>query len=320
MVREGDVDKRPSPWTSGGRGPAPGPRRRAPGKTQHAPRSPRTSLRDSGMPRQASSWIVWSPITYRKEIGARRGHLSTGPAGRPLRPRQIVLFKNRQSPADLIGPWSHVQDHGLDLAPSRRFYDYWLKGIDNGIMKEDPITILDGERLALRPPVALPEEKRTSYWSGADAGSRGKPFPKRPTTARRDYSASGLAGAAWSLEEVYPADLSATTPRALTYTTPPCDRGRGGDGNPVVRLCSTADAADAALFVSWRGGRSGRLALRDGRLPPRLARPRRSGFDYRGCLAPQLRGRRRSFPRATRGLASISSPRPNLFDAGPASA
>ena len=36
-----------------------------------------------------------------------------------------------------IGPWFHQQTTGLNnVAEHLRWYDYWLKGIDNGIMRE----------------------------------------------------------------------------------------------------------------------------------------------------------------------------------------
>ncbi len=48
----------------------------------------------------------------------------------------------------MIGPWLHVQPHVGQPGPRidhlremTRFYDYWLKGIDNGIMAEPPIAI-----------------------------------------------------------------------------------------------------------------------------------------------------------------------------------
>jgi putative CocE/NonD family hydrolase len=61
----------------------------------------------------------------------------------------LRTFANLQCPKKLmIGPWLHVQphvgrpgpriDHFREMA---RFYDYWLKGIDNGIMDEPPIAI-----------------------------------------------------------------------------------------------------------------------------------------------------------------------------------
>lgn len=61
----------------------------------------------------------------------------------------LRTFANLQCPKKLlIGPWLHVRphegrpgpriDHWREMA---RFYDYWLKGIDNGIMNEPPIAI-----------------------------------------------------------------------------------------------------------------------------------------------------------------------------------
>ena len=61
----------------------------------------------------------------------------------------LRTFANLQCPKKLmIGPWLHVQphvgrpgpriDHWREMA---RFYDYWLKGIDDGIMDEPPIAI-----------------------------------------------------------------------------------------------------------------------------------------------------------------------------------
>jgi putative CocE/NonD family hydrolase len=61
----------------------------------------------------------------------------------------LRTFANLQCPKKvLIGPWLHVQphvgrpgpriDHWREMA---RFYDYWLKGIDNGIMDEPPVAI-----------------------------------------------------------------------------------------------------------------------------------------------------------------------------------
>ena len=48
----------------------------------------------------------------------------------------------------LIGPWAHIlPDVGLPgpridhLHEMVRFFDYWLKGVDNGIMAEPPVTI-----------------------------------------------------------------------------------------------------------------------------------------------------------------------------------
>ena len=61
----------------------------------------------------------------------------------------LRTFANLQCPKKvLIGPWLHVQPHVGRPGPRidhwremTRFYDYWLKGIDNGIMDEPPVAI-----------------------------------------------------------------------------------------------------------------------------------------------------------------------------------
>ncbi len=61
----------------------------------------------------------------------------------------LRTFANLDCPKKaLIGPWLHVQPHVGRPGPRidhfremTRFYDYWLKGIDNGIMDEPPLAI-----------------------------------------------------------------------------------------------------------------------------------------------------------------------------------
>jgi putative CocE/NonD family hydrolase len=61
----------------------------------------------------------------------------------------LRTFANLQCPKKLmIGPWLHVQPHVGQPGPRInhyremvRFYDYWLKGIDTGVMDEPPISL-----------------------------------------------------------------------------------------------------------------------------------------------------------------------------------
>jgi putative CocE/NonD family hydrolase len=61
----------------------------------------------------------------------------------------LRTFAHLQCPRKvMIGPWLHVRPHEGLPGPRidhwremTRFYDYWLKGIDNGIMDEPPIAI-----------------------------------------------------------------------------------------------------------------------------------------------------------------------------------
>src|SRR5262249_48008969 len=61
----------------------------------------------------------------------------------------LRVFEHLRCPKKaLIGPWLHVaRDVGVPgpridhLHEMARFFDYWLKGVDNGVMDEPPITL-----------------------------------------------------------------------------------------------------------------------------------------------------------------------------------
>jgi putative CocE/NonD family hydrolase len=204
-------------------------------------------------------YLDWSPITYREGIersGVAIYHLA-GWHDRYVRD-QLVLYGNLHNPQRItIGPWSHVQDEGLDFAAEHlRFYDHWLKGIDNGIEKEEPVHYYTmgapaGEawRSARRWP--LPEERPTPYYFAADGRLTPEPPGKaggRDTLAVDD-SASVWPAPRWSMEEKWPDDLSGNDAKGLAYTTPPLPAAVEVTGHPLVRLWVSADVPDADLFV-----------------------------------------------------------------------
>ncbi|HWM94578.1 MAG TPA: CocE/NonD family hydrolase, partial [Thermoanaerobaculia bacterium] len=270
-------------------------------------------------------WIEWSPITYRKEI-ERSGVAIYHVAGWFDRyvTGQTVLFKNLDNPQRItIGPWSHVQDHELDSgAEHHRFYDYWLKGIDNGIAKEDPVhyyVMGSGWRSARQWP--LPEEKRTSYWFAAD----GRLTPEAPSEKGRDtlavdYSASVWPAPRWSLEATYPEDLSANDAKGITYTTPPLTATVEVTGHPVVRLWVSADVADADLFVYLEevDAKGASHYVTEGSLRASHRATADPGFDYLGM--PWHRSFAADAAPLPKGepveLAFDLFPTSNLFDAG----
>jgi uncharacterized protein len=270
-------------------------------------------------------WIEWSPITYRKDIersGVAIYHMA-GWFDRYVL-GQAVLFKNLNNAQRItIGPWSHVQDHELDFgAEHHRFFDYWLKGIDNGIAKEDPVhyyVMGSGWRSARQWP--LPEEKRTAYWFAAD----GRLTPKAPRKKGRDTlavddSASVWPAPRWSLEPTYPEDLSANDAKGITYTTPPLTAAVEVTGHPVVRLWVSADVADADLFVYLEevDAKGASHYVTEGSLRASNRATADPGFDYLGMpwhrtfaadAAPLPKGKPVE-------LAFDLFPTSNLFDAG----
>ena len=90
-------------------------------------------------------------------------------------PRDTLLWwRNLDNPQKVvIGPWFHVDRHGLDdEAEHLRWYDHWLKGIDNGVMDEDPIHYWtldapEGEEWRSTSTWPLPNEQRVDFYLGA---------------------------------------------------------------------------------------------------------------------------------------------------------
>lgn len=200
----------------------------------------------------------WTPITYRRQIRESKVavyHLA-GWYDRYVRD-QTMLFRNLDNPQKLtIGPWTHTESDHLDFAAEHlRWWDYWLKGIDNGVMNDAPVhyyVMGAPEATAWRSARTwpLPNERRTAYWFGPDR-SLGTVAPKAgPGRDERtvDSSAAISPDPRWSLERKFP-ELSAHDARGLTYTTPPLAAPVEVTGYPVVHLWVSASAPDADLFV-----------------------------------------------------------------------
>jgi putative CocE/NonD family hydrolase len=180
---------------------------------------------------------------------------------------QVILFKNLGNPQKLaIGPWSHVQNQGLDFAAEHlRWWDYWLKGIDNGVMAGPAVHYYamgspEGQGWRAAKSWPLPEERRTEYFfaagpsgsvKSANDGGLGTEAPKGPAGKDDytvDYSAGVWPAPRWSLEADY-AELTANDSKGLTYTTTPLTSTVEVTGHPVVHLWVSSSAPDADLFV-----------------------------------------------------------------------
>jgi putative CocE/NonD family hydrolase len=160
---------------------------------------------------------------------------------------------------------------GPDLdfgAEAHRWFDYWLKGIDNGIMDEPVIwyyvmgapkeaawRAAEGWPLPDEQPARfyLAEGRTGSVDSVNDGFLRTQPRVNGDgaDTYLVDYSTSSGADARWSAvvkAGQYPA-LRANDERALTYTTPPLAEDLEVIGHAVVYLWLTAQVPDLDLFV-----------------------------------------------------------------------
>lgn len=161
-----------------------------------------------------------------------------------------------------IGPWFHPQTQGYHkAAESLRWFDYWLKGVANGVLDEDPVHYwtLDAPpgtewRSAKAWPV--PEARPLELFPGPD----GRLDPTRPAPAtaryRVDYTTSLGSSNRWTATTGgapgpvldYP-DLAANDQRALTFTSAPLPEAVEVTGHPVVRLRLAVDAPDTDVFA-----------------------------------------------------------------------
>jgi putative CocE/NonD family hydrolase len=160
---------------------------------------------------------------------------------------------------------------GADLdfgAEAHRWFDYWLKGIDNGIMDEPPIRYYvmgapEGTAWRTAELWPLPGEQRTRFYlaegrSGSvDSVNDGFLRTQPPTDADGadtyivDYSTSSGTDARWSAvvkAGTYPAQR-ANDEKALTYTTAPLEEDLEVIGHPLVHLWLVAEVPDLDLFV-----------------------------------------------------------------------
>jgi putative CocE/NonD family hydrolase len=184
----------------------------------------------------------------------------------------LLWYSNLTNPQKIvIGPWTHGGSGFLGLAEEHlRWYDYWLKGIDNGIMQEAPIYYYTmgaeakrGWHSAWQWP--LPNEKPTNYYfNGENSGSvksinDGTLSQTLPTTTVGiddygvDYSTTTGTATRWTEGSggklaAYP-DMTSNDEKGLTYTSSPFTSEVEVTGHPIVHLWVTSTARDGDFFV-----------------------------------------------------------------------
>jgi putative CocE/NonD family hydrolase len=166
---------------------------------------------------------------------------------------------------------SEVEKNLFDLdysAEVHRWFDYWLKGIDNGIMNEPPIYYYamgaskkDAWQTSGQWPLA--EQKLTRFYFGeGKTGSIAsindgflRPEPPGHKDAfdnyTVDYSTTSGKYSLWyavNWPRNYP-NMRSNDQKGLTYTTSPLDTDMDVTGHPVAHLWVTTDAPDLDAFV-----------------------------------------------------------------------
>lgn len=198
----------------------------------------------------------------------------------------------------LVGPWHHCEYDGFDIVAERhRFFDHWLKGVDNGIMDEPPVhyqtVAADGGAGQWRdaeqwPP--NPRAKSTRYYladgttgtvDSVNDGSLTRTRPRGHGGGADDYTVDYSVGCPEPLwqEQTCPQDE-----KGLTYTTAPLTEDTELTGHPGVslRMSSTAPDGNVFAYLSAVAPDGTVRILTDGRLRLSLRDTQRAPYDVLG--------------------------------------
>ena len=194
-------------------------------------------------------WIKSSPSTYRDDINKSgiavyaatnwaEGFTGYGPP---------FTFNNLATPKKLIfGPgkhcdWSSVlRDTGFDIVVEElRFFDHWLRGIDNGIMREPAVTYYTyneaPEKSWKSSPVwPLKNERRTAYYF-----SEGTLVPAAPTASAGETR----------MQVNYGVDDAGFWKSGMSFVTAPLDNEIEVTGHPVAHIWLSTTSTDADVIA-----------------------------------------------------------------------
>ena len=171
----------------------------------------------------------------------------------------------------LIGPWGHQYMHQAAPGPmmgypdeALRWWDHWLKGIDNGIMDEPAYRVWMQESAPPRShsptragrwvcetgwPCARIEHRRYALNADGLGGEAGPPLP----LSVRSPLETGLCATAWSShgagDPTEPTDQRADDARSLCFDGEPLEEALEILGAPVVMLKMALDRPQGLLHV-----------------------------------------------------------------------
>ncbi|MCK4337438.1 MAG: CocE/NonD family hydrolase [Candidatus Aminicenantes bacterium] len=188
------------------------------------------------------------------------------------------MYRNFNNPRKIVmGAWSHspkdpdvkAMEYPIYTLEQIRWFDYWLKGIDNGIMNEAPIhyqVINTPKDFKWKTSSQWPlrNEKPTPYYfntglsesiSSINDGRLTTTLPinkEGKDDYKVDFSFTTGTSTRWDNatggEFEYP-DMTANDQKALTYTTAPLDTDLEITGHPVVHLWASSTATDGSFFA-----------------------------------------------------------------------
>jgi predicted acyl esterase len=189
-------------------------------------------------PHSYAGIINRSGIAVYAAVNWAEGFTGHGPA---------YTFNNLRTPRKLIlGPGKHcdwasvLRDTGFDLVTEElRFFDHWLRGIDNGVMREPAVTYYtynDAPERAWKTSKTWPlrGERRTAFYLAPGALTARKPAADAGSTnltVRHDTEGEAF----WS--------------SGMSFVTEPLARDTEVTGHPTAKLWIASSGDDADIIA-----------------------------------------------------------------------
>jgi predicted acyl esterase len=194
-------------------------------------------------------WLKSSPHTYAATMNGSgiavyaavnwaEGFTGHGPA---------YTFNNLRTPKKLIlGPGKHcdwtsvLKDTGFDIVTEElRFFDYWLRGIDNGVMREPAVTYYTYNETPDRAWKSskvwpLPDAKRTAFYLSDGSLATKKPRASEGAT-RKTVS--------------YDTDAEAFWTSGMTFATEPLAQDTEVTGHASAKIWLSSSSTDADIIA-----------------------------------------------------------------------
>jgi putative CocE/NonD family hydrolase len=214
--------------------------------------------------------ITLCPLTYAEKIKASGVSIYIMAGWFDIFLRDSLLAYKLFGHKLIIGPWNHEKTcnggNGILAAENHRWFDYTLKGIDNGITREPAVYYYTfnapGKEWQFAEDWPLPNQKLTNYYfregrSGTVASSNDATLITdipAVSSGRDDHDAStritvfegkySRASRQWNGDMTEGVDK-----KGLTYTSSPLDTDLTVTGHPVAHLWVSSTAPDGNFFV-----------------------------------------------------------------------
>ena len=157
----------------------------------------------------------------------------------------------------LVGPWNHGQGGDPELL---RWFDYWLRGIDTGVMDEPAVHYsasdpAGGTKWKSAPRLPLPEARNRTYWLTADGAlSVERPQEEAALEYEVDHSVSlgELSRHSYYTTDLYinTPDLDARAEQCLSFTTPVFAEEAEITGWPALELLLSTTSDRGAIVAT----------------------------------------------------------------------